>query len=497
MKQQSRMKQQHYQWLKAIILGSLSLMNGILTAATNPPLEHYIQLGTTQNPMVQSYWNVYQSTLEKTKRSTYLDDPVLEGGFFVSPMETMTGKQVADIKLMQMFPWFGTLKFAKKESEMMSKMVYESYLDAVRNVVYEIQSNWYQLYRIRAERQLIQQNLVLLSSLEQLTLSTIKGGKSTGKSVPSSSQGNALPNQSVSSGNMDNMRNNKQSVAQQSMPMNAGMSNVGSGGGLDIFLDNRLLLQTYENKLISLNMEEQVVNARLNGLMYRPDSLHIEVADTLYALPVDAHLLNPGADFFDHHPMLVMLQNEQLSLQYKEKMQQKMGLPMIGLGLNYSILSKDVMSNSSMNGKDMVMPMVSLSLPLNRKKTASFQKETQWLSASTEKKMASVKFELHTAYLEALKQYRDAELSILLLDQSLAFLNQTLEVGVKRFSTGNMSLSDIQNLRLKKIDLEMKRIQAVVDFNTAKAQLYKLSGKQETASYLPSNAKNHDEKKSF
>lgn len=491
------MKQHQYQWLKSIFTGCLCLMSGIVAAATNPSLDRYIQLGTTQNPMVQSYWNVYQSTLEKTKRSTYLDDPVLEGGFFVSPMETMTGKQVADIKLMQMFPWFGTLKFAKKESEMMSKMVYESYLDAVRNVVYEIQSNWYQLYRIRAERQLIQQNLVLLSSLEQLTLSTIKGGKSTGKSVPSSSQGNALPNPSVSSGNMDNMGNNKQTVAQNPMSMNAGMADAGSGGGLESYFENRLQLQTYQNKLTALDLEESVVSARLNGLMNRPDSLQITVADTLYALPVDAHLLNPGADFFDQHPMLVMLQNEHLSLQYKAQMQQKMGLPMIGLGLNYSILKKDVMSNSSMNGKDMVMPMVSLSLPLNRKKTASLQKETQWLSASTENKMESVQFELRTAYLEALKQYKDAELSIQLLDQNLAYLNQTLEVGIKRFSSGAMSLSDIQNIRLKKIDLELKRIQAVVDFNIAKAQLYKLSGKQETASHSPSNAKNHDEKNSF
>ena len=51
---------------------------------------------------------------------------------------------------------------------------------------------------------------------------------------------------------------------------------------------------------------------------------------------------------------------------------------MIGIGLQYSVVNKvaDPMGMPDMNGKDMVMPMVKVSLPLFRRKYNARQRES-------------------------------------------------------------------------------------------------------------------------
>ncbi len=67
---------------------------------------------------------------KKCPRLAVLPDPELSMGVFLSPMELVSGNQVADLRLMQMFPWFGTLRAAKDEMSLMANAKYESFRDA-------------------------------------------------------------------------------------------------------------------------------------------------------------------------------------------------------------------------------------------------------------------------------------------------------------------------------------------------------------------------------
>ena len=52
--------------------------------------------------------------------------------------------------------------------------------------------------------------------------------------------------------------------------------------------------------------------------------------------------------------MLGMLDYEQQSLEARKSMVTKMGYPMVGLGMNYSLIGKDPLAMApDMNGKDM------------------------------------------------------------------------------------------------------------------------------------------------
>ena len=107
--------------------------------------------------------------------------------------------------------------------------------------------------------------------------------------------------------------------------------------------------------------------------------------------------------------MLGMLRFEQQSLEARKLMVTKMGYPMIGVGLNYSLIGKSEMSTSPMNGSDMVMPMVTATLPIYRKKYKAMQAEVEFEKTANKLNYQSTANVLQTEYYQAIQLHRDAE----------------------------------------------------------------------------------------
>ncbi len=91
-------------------------------------------------------------------------------GVFLSPMELVSGNQVAELRLMQMFPWFGTLRAAKDEMSLMAKAKYELFRDAKLQVFYDVQSTWFDLYKIRQNIRISEKNIEILRTIERIAL---------------------------------------------------------------------------------------------------------------------------------------------------------------------------------------------------------------------------------------------------------------------------------------------------------------------------------------
>ena len=77
-------------------------------------------------------------------------------------MELVGGKQVADLRLMQMFPWFGTLKAAKDEMSLMAKAAFEALRDAKLQLFYDVQRTFYELQKINRILRISGENLLFL-----------------------------------------------------------------------------------------------------------------------------------------------------------------------------------------------------------------------------------------------------------------------------------------------------------------------------------------------
>jgi outer membrane protein TolC len=174
--------------------------------------------------------------------------------------------------------------------------------------------------------------------------------------------------------------------------------------------------------------------------------------------------------------MLGMLDFEKQSLEARKKMVTRMGYPMVGLGLNYSLISKSATSMGApdMNGKDMVMPMVTVTLPIYRKKYNAMIREAELMQSATSENYQAAANSLQAEYYQAVQLYQDAQRRIKLYDNQYQLASKSLDLMLKSFSVSNSALTDVLRVRQQTLDYELKKVEAVADFNTAIAWLKRL-----------------------
>jgi outer membrane protein TolC len=441
-------------------------------------LTNYLKIAIKNNPTVLQRYNEYQAALQKVPQVGSLPDPQLELGVFLSPMELIAGNQVADIKLMQMFPWFGVIKNAKDEMSLMAKAKYETFRDAKLQVCYDAQRTWYDLYKVRQNIRISEENVQLLKTIERLTLVKYRSGSLGGSSSSSGGSVSSSTTNTGGSSGMNSMGGSSGATTGSRPETSSGSSSMGSSSGATSLTDvYQIQIETgdLENNIASLRNEEQVVMARFNSQLNRPQKTSVYVSDILPTEPLDIAYLSVSDSMFTRNPMLGMLQYEQQSLDARKKMQKQMGLPMVGVGVNYSVINKSAMSTSPMNGQDMIMPMLTLTLPIYRGKYNAIQAEIKYLKTATEQNYKATANALQTEYYEALQLYNDAQRRIKLYDSQSQLARKSLDIMIKTFSSSASGLTDILRIRQQLFNYELKQVEAITDLNKAEAWVKRLA----------------------
>ncbi len=467
----------------AILLAEFSTGFGQGQRDPGDSLYYYLELAAKNNPTVLQKFYEYQAALQKVPQVGSLPDPELTIGVFVKPMELVTGNQTAEIKLMQMFPWFGTLKAARDEMSLMANAKYESFRDAKLQVFYDVQSTWYELYRINQDIRISEKNLQILKTIERLALVRFRtsAGSGSGTSNPSIGSGNSVQQENGFSGSsgMQAMTGGLPSAAQSgivsssSMPGNSMGSSSGGSGLSDIY---RIQIETgdLENNIALLRNQRSTMAAKFNSYLNRSVQSTLTVPDTLSADTLNIKLTDVRDSILINNPMLGMLKYEQQSLDARKKMVTLMGYPMVGVGVDYSLINKSEMSASPMNGNDMIMPMISATIPIYRKKYKAMRTEADLLKTSTAQNYTATANSLQTEYYQAYQLYQDADRRRKLYLSQFQLAKKSLDIMFKSFSASGNSLTDILRIQQQQLDYELRQIQALSDYNTSIAWLKKL-----------------------
>jgi outer membrane protein TolC len=446
-------------------------------------LSVYLEIAAKSNPVVKQRFIEYKAALQKVPQVGSLADPELNVGVFLSPMELVAGSQLADIRLMQMFPWFGVLKNARDEMSLMAKAKYELFRDAKLQLYYDIERTWYEMNKIEQDIKISEKNIEILRSIERLSLvkfkaAPVSGGKTSSSSASISNI--SVQNSSPTSSGMNSMggasgssANTLSNQTSSSMQGNAMGSSSGSTGLADLYRI-QIEITDIENNIASLENKKSTVAARFNSYLNRSVKTSIYLPLTMKADSLGVSLLAVSDSMLNHNPMLGMLQFEQQSLEAKKRMVTSMGYPMVGLGVNYSLNKKSEMSTSPMNGKDMIMPMVTVTLPIYRKKYKAMQNEADLLKSATEQGFKATSNSLQAEYYEALQLYQDAQRRASLYNKQIQLVDKTLEITIKSFSASGSGLTDILRIRQQLLDYQFKQIEALTDYNTAIAWLKRL-----------------------
>ena len=474
---------------KKILITLLALCTWVIGNGQEQPdsLFNYLEIAAKNNPTVLQKFAEYKAALQKIPQVGSLPDPELNVGVFLSPMEQLGGNQVADIGFMQMFPWFGVLKYAKDEMSLMAKAKYELFRDAKLQVFYDVKRTWYELHKVQQNIRISEKNIEILHTVERLAIVRFKAAPSGSGASVSGRTSSIAATQSTSPGSsgMNTMGGNSGNSAgsasnQASSPMPGSPMGSSSGGsGLSDVYRIQIELGDLQNNIELLKNQKNTIAAQFNSYLNRSPGVTVTLPDTLIVDNFQLSTLAITDSILGNNPMLGMLQFEQQSLEARKQMVTKMGYPMVGLGLNYSLINKSPMSTSPMNGKDMIMPEVKVTLPIYRKKYKAMRDEADFLKSANSQNYKATANSLQTEYYQAMQLYQDAQRRTKLYADQYRLASKSLDIMFKSFASSGVSLTDILRVRQQTFDYEYKQTEAVADYNTSIAWIKRLMAFQQ------------------
>ena len=286
----------------------------LVTFLSAQTFDDYFRLAVERDPGLQAKYKTVEIALQKAAQVSALPDPAISFAYFVSPVETRLGPQQYKLSLTQMFPWFGTLKAQKQAAALQAEAAYQTFLNE-RNALYaDVAAAYYPLierrYWIKAE----EENIGNLLQLKELTENKVANGR---------------------------------------------------GSLINVLRIDRMLEES-RTILSILQREALPLKAGFNALLDRDPGTEVIASDDIFAsFNMDISSLDTS---FKRHPALEALDLKIRSKNYDEKAAIKKGLPNFGIGLDYVAVGDRTDMVVAESGRDVLMPMISISIPLARGK---------------------------------------------------------------------------------------------------------------------------------
>ncbi len=393
------------------------MLSGIgLNAQT---LNDYFKSAADNNPGLQAKYKDFEIALQKVAQVNTLPDPTLSFGYLLKPMNG----QRAELSLMQMFPWFGTLKAQGDVATSMAEAKYQAFIDARNQLYYQVAASYYPLYELNLLKKVEQDNAEILDSYKNIA--NVKFRNATGSMV-------------------DVLR-------------------------VDIMLkDSRTNLQILKNK-------ERALTATFNKFQNRKEQDRVVIVDSLWidSLPADYR----KDSLLNKHPLLDELNAKSESSVYSELAARNQGLPKIGLGVEYMIMDPNSAMSMSDNSKGVFMPMASVTIPIFRNKYKAAVKEAQLMQESYSLQKEDLVNYLTSSYEMAWFEIGQQRELIMLYDQQVIDAEQTLRLLFTAYGNSGKDFEEVLRMQQELLKYKKMKASAMASYHIAVAKLEYITSK--------------------
>ena len=384
----------------------------------------YIAEAVRNNPGLKSEYQAYQAQMTNAQGAGVLSDPQLSVGLFPQAMHHVNGKQLATITIMQMFPWFGTLKAGREQMEYKAQEAYQKFREKSLSTAFNVEKQWYSILATQEKVKAVKQKRALLNDIKKVAIYLYKN-YTAGRDTKMSDQ-------------------------------------------LRLDAEEERLKEQTESLETQLTLQKQQFNITLhrqpNAALSLPDSIPLRQMPTFNWTEIE-----------QNNPKLAQYSAMQKAFKSQEEQARAKGMPMIGVGLQYMRNGKvDMPMMPNMNGKDMVMPMVSVTIPIYRKKITSAIHSAQLMERSAAYNYQSQLDALQSTYLSIEQRADDIKRKLKLYESEVSLLNRTLELMQKEYATGAASLTDILQTTRESIDYDLLKAEANAQYNTITAETIQL-----------------------
>ena len=383
---------------------SFSLFNFHTAGAQE--LQLLIDEALTNNPKIKKFELQYRIASEKVNEVNTLPNTEFGVGFFASEPETRTGAQRFKVSVKQVLPWFGNITAREKYVSSLAASKYEDITIVKRKLVASVLQSYYNLVTNTAKQVVLNNKIQLLKTYETLALTSVEVGKSSVVAVL------------------------------------------------------RLQMRTNEIQQLSSTLEQQYLSEQttFNKLLNRDKNITITVLDAMDIPSID---FETNSEKLIFHPELLKYDKLYQSITQSEVLNQKESNPMIGFGFDYVNVAKRPDMNFGDNGKDILMPMLTVSIPIfNTKRTSKTKQnnlQQEELLAQKQERLNALKVLLDTA----INNRTSARISYETQAKNLKQAKYAEEILVKNYETVTIDFKDLLEIQELQLKFEMNIIESV------------------------------------
>jgi cobalt-zinc-cadmium efflux system outer membrane protein len=389
---------------KSILISGFLLLT--LNVINGQSLNTIIEEALENSPEIQKFELKYRIASEKVNEVNTIPNTEFGVGYFISEPETRTGAQRFKVSAKQMMPWFGTISSREDYVSSLAEATYEDIAIAKRKLIAAVSQFYYNLYSNNARQLVLIENIGLLETYETLALTSVEVGKVSAVDV--------------------------------------------------------LRLQMRKNELDQIKqvLEQQYLGEQtaLNKLLNRDNDVEITSINELIIPSEDFEIITENLAL---HPELLKYDKLYQSVEQSELLNQKESSPMIGFGLDYINVEKRPDMSFSDNGKDIIMPMVSVSIPIFNKKYKSETKQNelqrQEIVAQKQERLNM----LETLLGKAMNDRISARISYNTQTKNLRQAKDAEDILIRSYETGTIDFNDVLDIQELQLKFQMNQIESV------------------------------------
>ena len=369
-------------------------------------LETFIDEALANSPEIQKFELQYSIASEKINEVVTMPNTEFGVGYFVSQPETRTGGQRFKVSVKQMLPWFGNIAARENYVGSLADAKYEDIVIAKRKLMASVSQSYYNLYANMANQAVLIENSSLLETYETLALTSVEVGKASAVDV--------------------------------------------------------LRLQMRQNEMEQLNkvLKQQYLaeQTRFNKFLNRDKDIAVNVVNELN-IPLEDFEINTKNLVL--HSELLKYDKLYYSVEQSELLNQKESSPMIGFGFDYINVNKRPDMSFSDNGKDIIMPMVSVSIPIFNNKYKSKTKQNklqqQEIIAQKQERFNT----LETLLDKAINDRISARIRYVTQAENLKQAKDAEGILIKSYETGTIDFNDVLDIQELQLKFQLNKVESV------------------------------------
>lgn len=394
---------------------------GVGGSAAAQNLEDYLMIAAENNPGIQAAYAEFEAALQQAPQVKSLPDPTLTVSAFGRMVETRLGPQEARFSLMQMFPWFGTLSAKEDAATLMAEARFQAYLDARNELFYKVSEQFFKLYELEKQLQFQNDNVMILQNYKDLALAQVRSG-------------------------------------------NGAMADV---------LQTDLVVEETLTATEILELQKRPLQTQFNVLLNRDKETAVAIPDTLEVIPGSSEF-EPVS--FEEHPRIVEVEKRLSAARSQEEVARKEGMPTVGLGIDYVIIGERMDMAVDNNGQDAVMPMLSVSLPIFRKKYKAAQKEAQFMQESYAHQKEEVENALSSEYESVIFEIEKSQKMLKLNRRQIENMDRILNLQLSSYRGEGSGFEEVLRIRQELLRYQLEIAGAEKEYFTAIARKNYITG---------------------